>query len=306
MQVVELHQVDIDAAKALLADATSADGVEPFGEAFIRALSDDNFGHRHFAVLADDGSYAALAGVAPDAIELTVAPGQRRQGIGSAILAEIDREVGERLPVWAHGNVAGAGELAEASGRAVTRELLQMSAPAAALNKAIARNKVRDDVEALDYPSAVSRWGAAAVDAAWLRVNNEAFDWHPEQGGWEQDQLDRARQADWFDPAGVFFAADVSGEYADQTANDIVGFHWTKWHGAAADGHSVGEVYVIGLLKRAQGRGLGGWLTDVGLAHLCKKGADEVILYVEGDNHAAVATYQRADFEVSRKDVQYS
>lgn len=29
----------------------------------------------------------------------------------------------------------------------MTRELLQMSAPAAALNKAIARNEVRDDVE---------------------------------------------------------------------------------------------------------------------------------------------------------------
>lgn len=93
-----------------------------------------------------------------------------------------------------------------------------------------------------------------------------------EQGGWEQDQLDRARQADWFDPAGVFFAADVLGENTDQTANDIVGFHWTKWHWRGYRcGHSVGEVYIISLLKRAQGRGLGGWLTDVGLAHLRKE-----------------------------------
>lgn len=135
--------------------------------------------------------------------------------------------------------------------------------------------------------------GADAVDRAWLAVNNEAFDWHPEQGGWDLAQLERARDVDWFDPEGVFFAVD------DETG-EILGFHWTKWHGDA-----TGEVYVIGLAGAARGRGIGGWLTRVGMAHLRDRGARRVLLYVEGDNGPAVRTYEKTGFDVTRTDVMY-
>lgn len=49
MQVVELRQVDIDAAEALRRTPPPPTELNPSAKAFIRALSDDSFGHRHFA-----------------------------------------------------------------------------------------------------------------------------------------------------------------------------------------------------------------------------------------------------------------
>lgn len=300
MNVTELLDVDTTAASTLLQRAHSTDGVEAFGEAFVRGLDDDSFGHRHFAVIEND-RYLGLAAVAPDAMEMVVDPEFRRQGVGAKLLAHIDAEVGERLPIWAHGDVAGASRLAELTGRKVVRELLQMSVSGSALEKAAGDVDKRDDVEALTLTAARAKWGAAAVDRAWLAVNNEAFDWHPEQGGWSQPQLDRAREVQWFDPEGVFFAADVAG--ARDSAEEICGFHWTKWH--AEESVPTGEVYVIGLSSKARGRGLGRWLTNVGLSHLRNRGAEKVILYVEGDNAPAVRTYRAVGFEVARRDVMY-
>ncbi len=59
-------------------------------------------------------------------------------------------------------------------------------------------------------------------------------------------------------------------------------------------------MYVVGVHPRLHGRGLGGPLTRLGLAHLARAGVSEVELYVEGDNTPALATYRRAGF--TRKD----
>ena len=55
-------------------------------------------------------------------------------------------------------------------------------------------------------------------------------------------------------------------------------------------------MYVVGVAPAAQGRGLGKVLTLAGLHHLAGLGVDEVLLYVESDNTAALATYSRLGF----------
>ena len=98
----------------------------------------------------------------------------------------------------------------------------------------------------------------------------------------------------WFDADDLLLAEDVDGT--------LLGFHWTKRH----DVHH-GEVYVIGLDPAAQGRGLGKALVIAGLRHLADAGLDEVVLYVESDNHPARALYEGLGFSHDAADtnVQY-
>jgi mycothiol synthase len=92
----------------------------------------------------------------------------------------------------------------------------------------------------------------------------------------------------------------------DEHSDKLLGFHWTKVHS-----DDLGEVYIIGVDPAAQGRGLGVALTLVGLHHLARRlsgssAEPTVMLYVEADNSAAVATYRRLGFEVFSVDVAYA
>ncbi|MEJ5920517.1 MULTISPECIES: mycothiol synthase [unclassified Corynebacterium] len=290
----------LNSARRLLVDATAQDRVEPFGEAFVRGLSEPQRGHQHVAVFSADqpGQCIALAGIAPDSIELVVHPAFRRRGVGQRLLQSVDEIVVKpgRLPIWAHGNLPGAQQLAAVTGRKMNRQLLQMSIEGESLDLAAEGGEVPDGIELETYAELEKNIGREAADSAWLAVNNEAFDWHPEQGNWTQGDLDLARSADWFDSAGVFFAVD-------RDSREVVGFHWTKMHPEQEE--RVGEVYVIGLAERARGRGVGAWLTRIGLKDLVARGAGAVILYVEGGNATAIRTYEKTGFELARMDVMY-
>ena len=139
-------------------------------------------------------------------------------------------------------------------------------------------------------------------DEAWLRLNAEAFRDHPEQGAWTANDLSQRMAEAWFDPEG-FFLAERDGR--------LVGFHWTKVHGGqTADGAmatpSIGEVYVVGVAPGEQGTGLGKALTIVGLRHLRQLGLPDAMLYVDGDNEAAIRLYTGLGFTRWETDVMFS
>ena len=67
----------------------------------------------------------------------------------------------------------------------------------------------------------------------------------------------------------------------------------------------MSEVYVLGVAPGHQGHGLGRTLTVIGLEHLRSRGLNEVMLYVDESNTAAVRTYEALGFTRVDVDVLY-
>lgn len=272
----------------LIESATAADGVAPVGERVLRELPHDRTRHLVASDDEDIVGYLNLAGDGESAMaEAVVDPRSRRRGIGAALVRTGLAEGGGDARVWAHGNLEAARATAASLGLTVVRELLQMRRPLTGLPPTPTPDGVR-----------ITTYSGPADDAALLRVNNAAFVWHPEQGGWTEADIAERRGEPWFDPEGLFLAVD-------EDTDEVLGFHWTKIHDA-----DLGEVYVVGVDPSAQGRGLGAVLTLTGLHHLAGRlsaSADPaVMLYVEADNSAAVNTYRKLGFTVFSVDAAYA
>lgn len=279
--------------RALIDAATEHDGVAPVGDQVLRELGRDRT--RHLLTTDVNGRDDRVVGYLnlapaddddPAMAELVVHPQARRRGIGAAMARTALAEGGPETRIWAHGNTAAAQAMASSLGLVIARELLQMRRALTELPAVPEAPGVR-----------IATYSGPGDDAEILRVNNAAFSWHPEQGGWTEHEIDERRNEGWFDAEGLFQAFD------EQTGK-LLGFHWTKIHDAG-----LGEVYIVGVDPGAQGRGLGYLLTLIGLHHLAKKltGPEPaVLLYVEADNSAAVNTYRKLGFDVFSVDAAYA
>ncbi|MEK6437670.1 mycothiol synthase [Pseudonocardia sp. T1-2H] len=277
---------------ALAEAATREDGTDPLSEQFLLNLRRGGAreGLTHF--LVRDGEtlqgYAQLDG---DSAELVTHPVYRGRGIGSSLARALAEAGPSPLQVWAHGDQPAAARIAAHLGFDRTRVLLQMrrvAGSAGPLPELVVPDGVR-----------IRPFVVGADEQEFLRVNNAAFDWHPEQGGWTETQV-REREAEyWFDAAGFLLAVA-------QPDGPLLGYHWTKVHPATDTEPAMGEVYVLGVDPAAHGRGLGHVLTLAGLQHLHERGLDTVLLYVESDNVPAVRVYEKLGFTVFASDVAYT
>ena len=288
-RVLEVDDTTAQALRGLWARAAEADGVGAVSEAFRLAVGPPRDGVVHLLRHADDDTlvgYAqvAEAGTADAVAELVVDPPSRRHGHGRALLDAALAE-GARS-VWAHGMLPAADALARAAGLEMTRSLHLMKRPLTAA----------DAVDPQLPPGfSVRAFAPGRDDETWVRLNAAAFARHPEQGRLTVADLHERMAQPWFDPAGLILVVE-------DATGDVVAFHWTK----VEEGSSSGEVYVVGVDPAHQGRGLGGPVTRLGLAHLARLGLHEVELYVDGDNTAARRTYERLGFTDVAVDGQYT
>ncbi|ARU46688.1 mycothiol synthase [Corynebacterium silvaticum] len=282
------------AAVALVKSAQAVDGVAPLAEHLVAGLENPELDHHHIVVHDNSGQLSGVGAYHGGKAEFVVAPEHRNKGIGRALARKL-LDTG-LTDFWSHGYLPAAQRLAVALDLTVSRELLVMAARSEDLvpgaGTAPEGYRVMNLLEARElFPD---------IDAQWLRINNEAFWWHPEQGGWDAERLGRAQQTPWFEPEGVLFLIT-----ADPENPEVAGFHWTKKHGDLAKG-ADGEVYVVGLADSFRGKKLGGPLVAAGLQHLVHEGAQRIILYVEADNKPALEAYNRLGFSTFERHVVFS
>lgn len=299
-----LPRLDRDEIRDLIAlvdRATDRDGMRPLSEHVWLHLKEGGDEHGLHVVARD--SAGAVAGYAhldatdevegPSA-ELAVDPVHRRHGLGRLLVEElIARSPDGRLRLWAHGEQAGAAELALSMGFARARVLWQMRR---SLYAPLPRPALPPGVELRPFRVGVD-------EDAWLAVNARAFAQLPDQGGWTRADLERRIREPWFSADGFLMAwrREPGGER-------LAGFHWTKVHGGSTGGHDhapIGEVYVVGVDPGERGHGLGRALTLAGLHHLRALDLSQAMLYVDSANTTAIRLYEGLGFARWDTDVLF-
>jgi mycothiol synthase len=308
-QITVQSRIGEEQARAVLelvSAATEEDGVGPLSEHVMLHLRHGGDPRARNLLLVSHGVLAGYAHLDPtDPVEgpsgeLVIHPAHRRQGLGLLLVRGLVAEAGARpLRLWAHGDLPAAARLAATAGFERVRALWQMRR---SLQARLDRPQLAEGI-------AIRTFVVGQDEDEWTRLNSRAFARHPEQGAWTREDLDLREREPWFDPNG-FFLAERDGT--------LIGFHWTKIHGAAparphelvgeaAHAHDpIGEVYVVGVDPEARGTGLGRALTLVGLRYLRSRGLFQVMLYVDESNTPAIGLYESLGFTHWDTDVMYA
>ena len=231
--------------------------------------------------------------VAGPSVEAVVHPQHRGKGLGALILKEAIKICGNKTRIWSHGDLPAAKVIAASLKLERLWSNLLMSKSLGEIQSVTSKYPIRTFIPSLD-------------NQAFLDLNNKVFADYPDQGGWSEDDLKVRVNESWFDDKGFFVAED---------AGELIGFCWTKIHGAHTHSHSsegddhgheaLGEIYVLAVNPDYKGQGVGRDLTITGLNYLKYQGLNNVMLYVGVENKPAFKLYKSLGFNEFGSDVMY-
>lgn len=268
----------------LIAACTAHDGHAPFEEHTLLTLDGTRQVPHARVELTDAGQLAGCAvlseGIDAWMVEAAVYPSLRGRGHGRQLLQEVTEHVashgGGVVRSWVHGGGAAQQALADVFRARVDRRLLVMERTLVDLP--VARCQDGTVLRTMDFADQAARDG-------WLALSNAAFQGHPDNGDWTRPELDWRLDAAWTDARRFPVAVDAFGLSAGA---------WTK----IEPGSTTGELYVVAVHPRAQGRRLGRLVVAVALRDLQAVGCLRAVLYVDATNTAALAPYTSAGFNV--------
>jgi mycothiol synthase len=231
--------------------------------------------------------------IAGPSVEAVVHPRHRGKGLGALILEEAIKICGNKTRIWSHGDLPAAKAIAASLKLERLWSNLLMSKSLGEIQPVTSKYPIRTFIPGLD-------------NQAFLALNNKVFANYPDQGGWSEADLKVRVNESWFDDKG-FFVAEDKGE--------LIGFCWTKIHGAHTHSHSdldddhgheaLGEIYVLAVNPVYKGKGVGRNLTITGLNYLKYQGLNNVMLYVGVENKPAFNLYKSLDFNEFGSDIMY-
>ncbi len=275
------------------------DGTPPIAEHVLLHLRHGGDKSDSHIVLEEDNQVIAYAHldatdlVAGPSVEAVVHPNHRGKGLGTLILNEAIKVCGDKTRIWSHGDLPAAKAIAASLKLERLWSNLLMSKSLGDIQPITSKYPIRTFMPDLD-------------NQAFLSLNNKVFANYPDQGGWSEDDLKVRLNEGWFDEKG-FFVAEAKGE--------LIGFCWTKIHGAHTHSHDggdddhghdeLGEIYVLAVNPDYKGQGVGRDLTITGLNYLKYQGLNNVMLYVGVENKPAFNLYKSLGFNEFGSDVMY-
>ena len=284
---------------ALIKAAQDFDGTPPIAEHVLLHLrhgGDKSDSHIVFEENNQVIAYAHLDTtdlVAGPSVEAVVLPNHRGKGLGSLILKEATKVCGDKTRIWSHGDLPAAKAIAASLKLERLWSNLLMSKSLGDIQPVTSKYPIRTFITDFD-------------NQAFLSLNNKVFANYPDQGGWSEDDLRVRLNETWFDKKGFFVAEDKE---------ELIGFCWTKIHGAHTHSHdggdddhghdALGEIYVLAVNPDYEGQGVGRDLTITGLNYLKYQGLNNVMLYVGVENKPAFNLYKLLGFNEFGSDVMY-
>ena len=281
-QVRHVEAADTEQVRALLLAAIAAGDLPGTQPRAVQPALDQIAAFPERTLVALDGAGGQVVGIYLTTWPLlVVSPAARRRGHGRALVTVALAEAEQ--PQTLELSPSPANPVAEAFARSLGFSYhaslwrLRLPADAPALSPHIPHGFVLREFRPGDD------------DVAYLHAIVTAFADHPSPMVLNLDLLQRAHARPEFSPA------DVAVVTPDDEPTQIVGFcrlldlHTTD----ALDG---AEVSVIGVLPDQRGLGLGRELLRWGIDTLRTRGADDVILHVEGRNDHALTLYTRHGF----------
>jgi mycothiol synthase len=274
---------------ALIAGVEAAVGRSPLSENKVMRL-EGGLDSREVVVVDEDGRLVGYGQAAWHrgagetrghwALEVVVESQSRHGDIVERLIEDLREEVGDDdSTLWSRS--AYVSEAAASGGWSRQRVLWEMHAklPVA-------------PVESVDIGFRFDTFGVGIDEEAWLEANNVTFAGHPENGQMTRRDLETRMAQGWFDASGFILAWH---------GTELAGSCWTKVHD-----NGVGEIYIVGVVPRWEGHGLGKVLVRLGLDHLATvENTATAMLFVESSNERAIDLYQQLGFEMVRTMEEY-
>jgi mycothiol synthase len=283
----------------LIKAAHDFDGTPPIAEHVLLHLRHGGDKSDSHLVIEENNQVIAYAHldttdlVAGPSVEAVVHPNHRGKGLGSSILKEAIKVCGDKTRIWSHGDLPNAKAIATSLKLERLWSNLLMSKPLSEIQPVKSKYSIRTFIPDFD-------------NQAFLLLNNKVFANYPDQGGWSEDDIKVRLNESWFDEKG-FFVAEDKGK--------LIGFCWTKIHGAHTHSHTgedddhgheaLGEIYILAVNPDYRGQGVGRDLTITGLNYLKYQGLNNVMLYVGVENKSAFNLYKSLGFNEFGSDVMY-